>query len=150
MALFCSKVWNVAMDTQIVFQSPLDRISIESNDADFWIHEAVLNGLARIFFVNGSWWTGSLVLVGVLFCSRIVAASLVAGSFVATVVLGYLVFEENHWYLESGYAGANPALCAAGIFFFLVPSWRLTGLALFGIVSTLIVQGVVDVVLGIL
>ncbi len=144
--LFAANVWNFAMKTQIVFSSP----PIGDEDASFWIHQSVLNGIARIFNVNGSAWTGLCMLVGILFCSRIVAASLVVGSFVSTVFLGYCVFEENHWYLDSGYAGANPALCAAGIFFYLVPSWRLTGLALFGIVATLIVQGAVDVVLRIL
>ncbi len=144
-ALFCSSVWNLASKTQIIFESPI----MTDADTGFWMHQAVLNGIARIFFVDGSAWTGLVILAGVLLCSRIVALSLVAGSFVSTVVLGYWVFGENHWYLDCGYAGANPALYAAGIFFYLVPSWRLTGLALFGIVATLIVQGAVDVVLGI-
>lgn len=154
--VFCAKAWNVAMATQVVFQSPSAGIAMdeigddETPSSKFMIHEAVLNGLSRIFFVDGSALTGILILIGVLFCSRIVAASLVVGSFVSTFVLGYMVFEENHWYLDAGYAGFNPALCAAGIFFYLVPSWRLTGLALFGIVATVIVQGAVDVVLGIL
>ena len=100
--------------------------------------------------MDGNFLTGLFILVGVLFCSRIVAASLLAGSFVSSFMLGYMVFEENHWYLDSGYAGFNPALVAAGIFFYLVPSWKLTGLAFFAIVATVIVQGAVDVVLGIL
>jgi len=156
-AVFCAKAWNLAMVTQVVFQSPsagvaLDEIGDddETPSSKFMIHEAILNGLSRIFFVDGSVFTGILILIGVLLCSRIVAASLIVGSFVSTFVLGYMVFEENHWYLDAGYAGVNPALCAAGIFFYLVPSWKLTGLALFGIVATVIVQGAVDVVLGIL
>jgi len=152
-AIFCAKVWNIAMVTQIEFQSPTSGIAIDDIDAapsNFLIHEAVLNGLSRIFFVNGNVVTGIFILIGVLFCSRIVAASLLVGAFFSSFVLGYIVFEENQWYLNSGYAGFNPALCAAGIFFYLVPSWKLTGLVFFGVVATLIVQGAVDVVLGIL
>ena len=158
-AVFCAKTWNLAMDTQVVFQSPsagivLDEIGDGDDDetpsSKFMIHEAILNGLSRIFFVDGSVFTGIFILIGVLLCSRIVAASLVVGSFVSTFFLGYMVFEENNWYLDAGYTGFNPALCAAGIFFYLVPSWRLTGLALFGIIATVIVQGAVDVGLGIL
>ena len=151
--LFCAKIWNLAMETQIDFKSPVDGImedEMEGPPSKFWIHEAVLNGLSRIFLVDGNLFAGIFILAGVLFCSRIVAASLVAGSFLSTFVLGYIVFEENHWYLDSGYAGFNPALCVAGIFFYLVPSWKLMGLAFFGIVVTVIVQGAVDVMLEIL
>ena len=151
--LVCAKGWNFAMATQIELESPTAGIlldEIERAHSKFRILEAVLNGLSKIFFVEGNSFAGFLILVGVLFCSRIVAASLLAGSFVSSFVLGYVVFQENHWYLNSGYAGFNPALCVAGIFFYLVPSWKLTGLAVFAIVATVIVQGVVDVVLGIL
>lgn len=142
---FSASLWDLAMDTQVLFQSPL-----EDNKADFVPHEAVLNGLSRIFFVQGDdWRIGFLMLIGVLFCSRIIAVSLVSGSFVATVVLGYLVFGEDHSHLNSGYAGANPALFMAGIFYYLVPSWKLSGFAVFGIMATLLVQGAVDVLLGI-
>lgn len=140
------------MATQILLEGPavgmlLDEI--EKPPSKLYILEALFNGLSKIFFVEGGF-TGFLILVGVLFCSRIVAASLLAGSFVSSFVLGYMVFEENHWYLDAGYAGFNPALCVAGIFYYFVPSWKLSGLAFFALVATVIVQGAVDVVLGIL
>mmetsp|Transcript_12607 Transcript_12607/g.31761 ORF Transcript_12607/g.31761 Transcript_12607/m.31761 type:complete len:612 (-) Transcript_12607:227-2062(-) len=150
--IVCAKVWNFAMATQILLEGPavgmlLDEI--EKPPSKLYILEALFNGLSKIFFVEGGF-TGFLILVGVLFCSRIVAASLLAGSFVSSFVLGYMVFEENHWYLDAGYAGFNPALCVAGIFYYFVPSWKLSGLAFFALVATVIVQGAVDVVLGIL
>ncbi len=152
-AMLCAKVWNVAMSTQIVFEGPATAIlmdEVENASSKFWIHEAVFNGLSKIFFVDGTFFSAAFILVGVLLCSRIMAASLLAGSFVSSFVLGYLVFQENHWFLDAGYAGFNPALCVAGIFYYLVPSWKLTGLGFFVVVATLIVQGAVDVVLGIL
>ena len=145
--VMCASVWNVAMETQVIFPSPQD---LDEEPTPFFLPSALLNGISRIFCVDGNLWSGALILVGVLFCSRIVAAGLVAGSLGAGFVLGYLVFGENHQYLDFGYAGFNPALCVAGIFYYLVPSWKLTGLAGFGIISTLLVQSAVDVVLEIL
>jgi urea transporter len=149
--LFCAKVWNHAMETQIEFKNPTFGMTVEeielASSSKFLVYEAVLNGLSRIFFVDGNLFTGILILIGVLFCSRIVTATLLAGILVSSFALGYIVFEENHRYLNSGYAGFNPALCAAGVFFYLVPSWKLTGLAVFGIVATLIAQCAVDIVL---
>ncbi len=149
--IFCAKCWNVAMATQVLIKGPaLDSLlDPESAHATYWLHESVLNGISKIFFVEGAF-TGFFILLGILFCSRIIAASLLAGSLISSFVLGYVVFQENHWYLDSGYAGFNPALCVAGIFFYLVPSWKLTGLGFFAIVATVIVQGAVDVILGIL
>lgn len=146
-----ASVWNRAMETQVVFLSPVAGMDVyDEEPSDFKILHASLNGLLRIFSVDGNIFGGILVLIGVSLCSRIVAASLFAGSFVATVVLGYVIFEENSWYLNSGYAGFTPALVCAGIFYYLVPSWKLTGLAFFGVVNAVILQGAVDVVLGLL
>lgn len=149
--VFCAKCWNVAMATQVLFNDPVldSLIDPESAHATYWLHESVLNGISKIFFVEGAF-TGFLILLGICFFSRIIAASLLAGSFISSFILGYVVFQENHWYLDSGYAGFNPALCAAGVFFYLVPSWKLTGFGFFAIVATVIVQGAVDVILGIL
>jgi urea transporter len=146
-----ASVWNRAMETQVVFLSPVAGMDVyDEEPSDFKILHASLNGLLRIFSVDGNSFGGILVLIGVSLCSRIVAASLFAGSFVATVVLGYVIFEESSWYLNSGYAGFTPALVCAGIFYYLVPSWKLTGLAFFGVVNAVILQGAVDVVLGLL
>ena len=145
--VFSAKIWNLAMDTQVIFQGPMPPDEI---DETFSVVKAVLNGLAKVFSVDGNASTGILILIGVCLCSRIIASSLLVGSFLSSSLLGYIVFEENIWYLDSGYAGFNPALCTAAIFFYLVPSWKLTWLAVFGIVATMIVQGAVDVVLGIL
>lgn len=145
-ALLCASVWNLAKETHLLFQSHF----MEDQSVDFRLHEAVLNGFSRIFFVHGSGWTtGLLMLIGVTVCSRIIAASLLTGSLLATL-LGYLVFGENHSYLDSGYAGANPALFVAGMVYHLVSSFQLSGLAVFGVMATLLVQGAVDVLLGIL
>eukprot|EP00535_Pseudo-nitzschia_heimii_P004948 CAMPEP_0197189136 /NCGR_PEP_ID=MMETSP1423-20130617/19219_1 /TAXON_ID=476441 /ORGANISM="Pseudo-nitzschia heimii, Strain UNC1101" /LENGTH=689 /DNA_ID=CAMNT_0042641173 /DNA_START=93 /DNA_END=2162 /DNA_ORIENTATION=- len=149
--VFSAKIWNFAMETQVTLRSPTPPEIDPDESSDFFsMYKAVLNGLTRVFFVSGNVFTGILILIGVFFCSRIIASSLLAGSFISSVLLGYIVFEENYWYLDSGYAGFNPALCTAGIFFYLVPSWKLTGLTVFGIVATMIAQGAVDVVLGIL
>jgi len=151
--MLCAKVWNVAMSTQIVFEGPAAGIlkdEVENASSKFWMFEAIFNGVSKIFFVDGTFFSAFFILIGVLLCSRIVAASLLAGSFVSSVVLGYMIFQENHWYLNAGYAGFNAALTVAGIFYYLVPSLKLTGLGFFAVVATVIVQGAVDVVLGIL
>jgi len=150
----CAKVWNQAMVTQITILGP-DIATIETTGSTppttFCFLETVFNGLSRIFRVGsdvrGFPATGVSVLVGVLFCSRILAASLLGGSLVSGVLLGYAVFGEDHSYLNAGWAGFNPALAVAGIFYYLVPSWKLTGLALFGVVAVVIAQGAVDVLL---
>lgn len=147
--IFCAKCWNAVMATQILIKVLVPLPDPESAHATFWLHESVFNGIAKIFFVEGAF-AGFLILLGILFFSRILAASLFAGSLVSSFVLGYMVFQQDHLYLNSGYAGFNPALCAAGIFYYLVPSWKLTGLAFFGIVASVIAQGAVDVLLGIL
>ena len=147
--IFCAKCWNAVMATQILIKVPVPLPDPESAHATFWLHESVFNGIAKIFFIEGAF-AGFLILLGILFFSRILAASLFAGSLVSSFVLGYMVFQQDHLYLDSGYAGFNPALCAAGIFYYLVPSWKLTGLAFFGIVASVIAQGAVDVLLGIL
>ena len=146
----CAKIWNLAMVTQVRFQNPVPAgIDLDEKETEFSAYEAVLNGTSRIFFVGGNSFSGILILIGVFFCSRIIASSLLVGSFVSSVLLGYIVFKENYWYLDSGYAGFNPALCTAGIFFYLVPSKKLMVLAVFVIVATMMVQGAVDVLLGI-
>lgn len=171
----CAKVWNLAMVTQVEFADHdssdiINRnVDVDANDASvlaietiddaaqprFLVHEAILNSLSCIFFVKGNDGnntvvTGILVLIGVLFCSRIIAASLVGGAFVSNVLLGYLVFGESNRFLDEGSFGFNPALSAAGVFYFLVPSWKLTGLAVFLVIATVMIQAAVDVVLEIL
>jgi urea transporter len=157
-ALLFAKVWNYTMSTQIEFQnhyhvSDDDDGGIDTNNNNntrFIVYRAVLNGLSRIFFVDGIV-TGILILIGVGLCSRIIAISLICGSFVSSFVLGFLVFEESYDYLNYGYAGFNPALCAAGIFFYFVPSYKLIGLSLIvAIISTVIVSGSIDVLLRIM
>lgn len=91
--LFCAKVWNLAMETQIEFKTTTFGMTIDEIElapSKFLIHEAVFNGLSRIFFVDGNLFTGILILIGILFCSRIVAASLLAGTFVSSFALGYI------------------------------------------------------------
>jgi hypothetical protein len=172
-ALLCAKVWNYTMSNQIEFQNhyhgtaTTSTIMIINDDIDigdidfggidtninntrFVVYRAVLNGLSRIFFVDGIV-TGILILIGVGLCSRIIAISLICGSFVSSFVLGFLVFEESYDYLNYGYAGFNPALCTAGIFFYFVPSYKLIGLSLIvAIISTVIVSGSIDVLLRIM
>ena len=157
-ALLCAKVWNYTMSNhQIEFQNhyhdddtDFGSIDTNINNTRFVVYRAVLNGVSRIFFVDGIV-TGILILIGVGLCSRIIAISLICGSFVSSFVLGYLVFEESYDYLNYGYAGFNPALCTAGIFFYFVPSYKLIGLSLIvAIISTVIVSGSIDVLLRIM
>jgi urea transporter len=158
-AFLCAKVWNYTMSNQIEFQNhyhdtnddiDFGGIDTNINNTRFVVYRAVLNGLSRIFFVDGIV-TGILILIGVGLCSRIIAISLICGSFVSSFVLGFLVFEESYDYLNYGYAGFNPALCTAGIFFYFVPSYKLIGLSLIvAIISTVIVSGSIDVLLRIM
>jgi urea transporter len=92
---------------------------------------------------------GALILIGVCVCSRILALSVIGGTFVASL-LSLAVFDVPTAYLNAGYAGFNPALAVAGIFFYLVPSWKLYGLAIFWLILTMIATGAIDVLLDLM
>jgi hypothetical protein len=65
-------------------------------------------------------------------------------------LLSLAVFDVPTAYLNAGYAGFNPALAVAGIFFYLVPSWKLYGLAIFWLILTMIATGAIDVLLDLM
>jgi urea transporter len=144
--LLSAKVWDATMIT------PLQQQHATTTEEDATIHEryfgyqAVLNGIARIFLVDGVA-TGAIILIGIFFCSRILALAVVGGTFFASL-LSLAVFDIPSTYLNSGFIGFNPALTVAGIFFYLVPSWKLTGLAFFWLLLTMIATGAVDVLLN--
>jgi len=124
-------------------------VSLNDDDAQFVWYRAILNGIARIFLVDGMV-TGLLIVLGVLCCSRILAASLVCGAGLASGGLGYGIFHERYAVLNAGYASVNPVLVVAGLFFYLVPSYQLCGVAGLGIIVTAIITGAVDVILRII
>ena len=148
--LLSAKVWDDTMLSQVVLA---DEGLVDNNDestytADasrYFGYQAVLNGVSRIFLIDGVG-SGVLILVGVFLCSRILFASLIGGTFVASLV-GLSVFGDHTAYLNAGYAGFNPALAAAAIFFYMVPSWKLTGFAFFWIFITMIITSAINVVL---
>jgi urea transporter len=145
--------WNMVSETQVGFVSPSGGVTLDESEevpAKFVFHLAILNSVSQIFFLNGSALSGFLIKLGILLCSRITAGAMILAIFISSFVLGYLVFEENYWYLDAGYAGFNPALFAAGLFFYLKPSWKLLAVACFGVILTMIVQIIVDVVISVL
>lgn len=167
-SFLCAKVWNTTMVTQIEFLTPdsdeavpsssehgdavvgtTTTVTLNDDDAQFVWYRAILNGIARIFLVDGMV-TGLLIVLGVLCCSRILAVSLVCGAGLASGGLGYGIFHERCAVLNAGYASVNPALVVAGLFFYLVPSYQLCGVAGLGIIVTAIITGAVDVILRIM
>ena len=167
-SFLCAKVWNTTMLTQIEFWTPysdetgpsssehdevvvgtMTTATLNDDNLQFVWYRAILNGIARIFLVDGMV-TGLLMVVGVLCCSRILAASLVCGAGLASGLLGYVIFDEQYAVLNAGYASVNPALVVAGLFFYCVPSYQLCGVAGLGMIVTVIVTGAVDVIFRIL
>jgi len=177
--LFCAKVWNSTMLTQVVFQNHAyyhedeerdsqshEIVQVPPDDGEFmtisttnihnyhtntsfFVFPAVVKSLSRIFFVDGMV-TGLLILIGVTLCSRIVAGGLLGGALLSSAFVGYAIFDENLQYLNTGYAGYQAALCVAGIFSYFVPSTKLLGLSFLAILWTVLVSGAVDVVLRLL
>lgn len=156
-SLFCAKVWNTTMLTQIEFLNHYSDEAVPSTKTVFlnddtppfvW-YRAILNGIARIFLVDGMV-TGLLMVLGMLCCSRILAVSLVCGAGLASGGLGYGIFHERSAVLNAGSASVNPALVVAGLFFYCVPSYQLCGVAGLGMIVTVIVTGAVDVIFRIL
>jgi urea transporter len=146
LVLLSAKVWDSTMITQVDLadEAMLDETAVDSTER-YYGYQAVLNGIARIFLVDGAL-TGAIILLGILTCSRILALAVVGGTFVASL-LSLAVFDVPTSYLNGGFSGFNPALAMAGIFFYLVPSWKLTGLAFFWLILTMIATGAVEVFL---
>lgn len=144
--LLSAKLWDATMITQVGLseETMIDQSAADSTER-FFGYKAVLNGIARIFLVEGVL-AGAIILVGITSCSRILALAVVGGAFVSSL-LSWAVFDVSTAYLNGGLAGFNPALAMAGIFFYLVPSWKLTGLAFFCLVLTMIATGAVFVLL---
>lgn len=146
--LLSAKVWDSTMLSQVeLADQGLVDVGLDgtSTTTRYFGYQALFNGLSRIFLVDGIG-PGVLILVGVFMCSRILAASLVAGAFGASLV-GLAVFGDHTAYLNAGYCGFNPALAVSGIFFFMVPSWKLTGVGFFWIFVTMIVTVAFNVLL---
>ncbi|KAG7351681.1 urea transporter [Nitzschia inconspicua] len=145
--LLSAKVWDATMITQVDFadESTIDETTTADSTERYSGYKAVLNGVARIFLVDGAV-AGVMILIGMFMCSRILTLAVVGGAFISSL-LSWAVFDVPTSYLNGGYAGFNPALAMAGIFFYLVPSWKLTGLAFFWLILTMIATGAVFVLL---
>jgi urea transporter len=144
--LLSAKLWDSTMVTQVELAEEGVLADLGATEATrYFGYQALFNGLSRIFLVDGIA-TGVLILIGTFTCSRILCLGLVAGSFLASVI-SLAVFDEHTAYLNAGFAGYNPALTVAGIFYFVVPSWKLTGVAFFWILVTMIAQAAVGVLL---
>jgi urea transporter len=138
--LLCAKLW----DPTIIADQVLANV-VDSDGTRFRVCQVIFNSLSRIFLVDGVI-PGVLILIGTFPCSRILCLSLVMGALLSSL-LSLFVFDEYTSYLNGGYAGYNPALTVAGIFYYFVPTWKLTGLAFFWIMVTMISQAVVGLVL---
>lgn len=144
--LLSAKLWDSTMITQVelVDEGVLDDVG-STEAIRFFGYQALFNGVSRIFLVDGIA-SGVLILIGTFTCSRILCLALVAGAFLSSL-LSLAVFEEHTAFLNAGFAGFSPALTVAGIFYYLVPSWKLTGLAFFWMILTMILQAAVAVLL---
>ena len=94
---------------------------------------AVFSGVAEIF-VLADWWSGVIILVGMLVCSPISAAFCYGGSLIGTLYAMTVGIDANTVYL--GLYGYNSSLCtiALGGFFLVMTGWRMvTHVVLFGL-----------------
>ena len=142
--------FDISVNTALLASVSMARISFEpilppslpdydfvaSRDYDSFFR-IVLKGIGQIVFVN-DWKAPIMILIGLAFCSRIIAVSAFLGSVLATgfaILVGLDAFEVN-----DGLYSYCPTLTFIATMVFYVPSLGSFLLATMGVVFTTILQ----------
>lgn len=107
---------------------------------------ALFRGMSQMFLVVGAF-SGILIALGMLPCSRILAGAALAGSLLGS--LGGCFFWDVA-YVNFGMSGVNVALTCAALVYHVVPTIKSIGLVLFGVVWALVVQSALAALYSIL
>lgn len=124
-ALFGASYWKAAMPAPVeIIDSPHYRFM-----------ESTFKGIAQIFVVD-SCFSGFLVFLGMLACSRILAAAAFVGSALAAL-LSFGFFGVPVELINAGFLGYNSALAIPALVYFLVPTKKLLISCVLGLFMTL-------------
>lgn len=105
----------------------------------------VFSGVGQIFFCTSPF-SGVIVLIGMLFCSRILALAAVAGSLMGVICAVFLGSGGSD--VEAGIWGYNPALVFLSAALFFVPSPMSSVLAILGSIICVFLQELLKASLG--
>jgi urea transporter/ankyrin repeat protein len=120
----------------IINPNGADDLGVKSYPASSII-EAILSGVAQVFFVQ-EWWSGLIMLFGIFLCSPISSLWAVMGSIVGTLIS--LGFGQPQAFIYAGLCGFNPTLTAIAVggFFLVQSNTKVTVMCLFAIIATTI------------
>jgi len=101
------------------------------------IIEAILSGVAQVFFVQ-EWWCGLIMLIGIFLCSPISSAWALAGSIISTLIS--LGFGQPQAFIYAGLCGFNATLTAIAVggFFLVQSNVKVAAICVFAIIATTI------------
>ena len=123
--LFGASYWKAAMPAPVeIIDSPHYRFM-----------ESTFKGIAQIFVVD-SCFSGFLVFLGMLACSRILAAAAFVGSALAAL-LSFGFFGVPVELINAGFLGYNSALAIPALVYFLVPTKKSLISCVLGLFMTL-------------
>jgi urea transporter len=106
----------------------------------------LLRGISQLFLAD-SWVAGILILVGILFCSRIAMLMALLGSAIGGLI--GLALGADGFAIYHGLWGYNSFITAVAIGgFFLVPTWRSVIYGLAAAVAAAILNGALMVIMG--
>src|SRR5210317_1919807 len=114
-----------------VDQSPLVSFSATPLTAKAFFAGSI-RGVGQVFLANNIT-SGVLVLVGIMFCSRISAIAAFVGNVIGTGIAAAV--GEDALAVENGMYGFNPSLTLAAMVMFYVPS---IGSISFGIIASVV------------
>jgi urea transporter len=111
------------------------------------IVEAILSGVAQVFFVQ-EWWSGVIMLVGIFLCSPISSAWALLGSIISTLIS--LGFGQPRAFIFAGLCGFNATLTAIAVggFFLVQSSVKVSIICIIAIVATTILASATSAALS--
>lgn len=124
----------------------VDDLGLKSYTASSII-EAILSGVAQVFFVQ-EWWSGVIMLFGIFLCSPISSAWALAGSIISTLIS--LGFGQPRAFIFAGLCGFNATLTAIAVggFFLVQSSVKVSSICIIAIVATTILAAATSAALS--
>lgn len=114
------------------------------NPQTFELFHALFNGVSGMFLVRNVF-SGVIIVMGMMLCSRILAGAVLMGSLFGAIG-SWALFDTSMNSINDGVAGFNVALTFAALHHYFVPSIKSTlFVGLFGVIWTLVVQTAVSV-----
>ncbi len=130
----------------IINPAAVDDLSLKTYSAAS-IVEAILSGVAQVFFV-AEWWSGLIMLVGIFLCSPISCIWALAGSILSTLIS--LGFGQPRAFIFAGLCGFNATLTAIAVggFFLVQSNLKVSAICTIAIVATTILASATSAALA--